>query len=160
PFTTLDNKRKMFRLLRKIAADADHIITVSENSKRDIINLLGVDEKRITNTYQAVAFAKEDVEPTDGEIPEHLAGSFGVEPHEYLLFFGAMEPKKNVGRLIEGYLASGVDVPLVLVAGEGWQSEQESMLLEEVSGNELLSTATNRPRLKRRVRRFRYMRPS
>ena len=160
PFTTLDNKRKMFRLLRKIAADADHIITVSENSKRDIINLLGVDEKRITNTYQAVAFAKEDVERTDGEIAEQLTGSFGLELHEYLLFFGAMEPKKNVGRLIEAYLASGVDVPLVLVAAEGWQNEQESILLEEVSGNEPLSTATNRTRLRRRVRRFRYMRPS
>jgi glycosyltransferase involved in cell wall biosynthesis len=160
PFTTLDNKRKMFRLLKEIAADADHIITVSENSKRDIINLLGVDEKRITNTYQAVSFAKEDVERADGEIAEQLAGSFGLELHEYLLFFGAIEPKKNVGRLIEAYLASGVDVPLVLVATEGWQNKQESMLLEEVSGNEPRSTATNWARVKRRVRRFRYMRPS
>ena len=46
PFTTLDNKRKMFRLLKKIAAEADHIVTVSENSQRDIISLLGVDERR------------------------------------------------------------------------------------------------------------------
>jgi glycosyltransferase involved in cell wall biosynthesis len=160
PYTTLDNKRKMFRLLKEIAADADHIITVSENSKRDIISLLGVDEKRVTNTYQAVSFAKEDVERTEADIAEQLAGSFGLELHEYLLFFGAMEPKKNVGRLIEAYLASGVDVPLVLVAAEGWQNKQESILLEEVSGNEPLSTATNRARVKRRVRRFRYMRPS
>jgi len=160
PFTTLDNKRKMFRVLKKIAADADHIVTVSKNSKRDIINLLGVEEKRITNTYQAVAFAKEDVERTDGEIAEQLAGSFGLELHEYLLFFGAMEPKKNVGRLIEAYLASGVDVPLVLVAAEGWQNEQEAILLEELRGNDPLSTESNRTRLKRRVRRFRYMRPS
>ena len=43
-----------------------------------------------------------------------LGGSFGLDLHEYLLFFGALEPKKNVGRLIEAYLASGVDVPLVL----------------------------------------------
>jgi glycosyltransferase involved in cell wall biosynthesis len=160
PFTTLDNKRKMFRLLKKIAVDADHIVTVSENSKRDIINLLGVDEKRITNTYQAVSFAKEDVEHTEDEIAEQLAGSFGLELHEYLLFFGAMEPKKNVGRLVEAYLASGVDVPLVLVAAEGWQNEQEVALLEEVSGNAPLLTESNRTRLKRRVRRFRYMRPS
>jgi glycosyltransferase involved in cell wall biosynthesis len=160
PFTTLDNKRKMFRLLKKIAAEADHIVTVSENSKRDIINLLGVEERRITNTYQAVAFANEDVERPDGEIAEQLTGSFGLELHEYLLFFGAMEPKKNVGRLIEAYLASGVDVPLVLVAGEGWQNEQETILLEEVSGNARLLTESNRTPLKRRVRRFRYMRPS
>ena len=37
PFTTLDNKRLSYRLLRKIAAEADHIVTVSENSKRDIV---------------------------------------------------------------------------------------------------------------------------
>ena len=105
PFTTLDNKRRMFRLLKKIAAEADHIVTVSENSKRDIISLLSVDEKRITNTYQAVTFSKESIERTEDEIVEQLAGSFGLEFDEYLLFFGALEPKKNVGRLIEAYLA-------------------------------------------------------
>ena len=160
PFTTLDDKRKMFRLLKKIAAEADHIVTVSENSRRDIISLLGVDERRVTNTYQAVAFANEDVQRPDAEIAEQLAGSFGLELHEYLLFFGAMEPKKNVGRLIEAYLASGVDVPLVLVAAEGWQNEQAAVLLEELRGNDPLSTESNRTRVKRRVRRFRYMRPS
>src|SRR5262249_23736487 len=41
PFTTEDNKRQLFRLLKKIAREADHIVTVSENSKRDIIELLG-----------------------------------------------------------------------------------------------------------------------
>jgi glycosyltransferase involved in cell wall biosynthesis len=160
PFATLDNKRKMFRLLKKIATEADHIVTVSENSKRDIINLLSVDEKRITNTYQAVMFNKESMERTDDEIAEQLAGSFGLEFREYLLFFGAMEPKKNVGRLIEAYLASGVDVPLVLVAGGGWQNEKEAILLEALSGNEPTLMATRRPRIKRQVRRFPYMLPS
>jgi hypothetical protein len=32
PFTTLDNKLQTYRLLRKIAAEADHNVTVSENS--------------------------------------------------------------------------------------------------------------------------------
>ena len=160
PFTTLDNKRKMFRLLKKIAADADHIVTVSENSKRDIISLLSVDETRITNTYQAVTFTTECTERTEAEIAEQLAGSFGLEFREYLLFFGAMEPKKNVGRLIEAYLASGVDVPLVLVVGEGWQNEKEAMLLEAQGGNEPNSMAIRQPRVKRQVVRFRYMSPS
>ena len=160
PFTTVDNKRKIFRLLTKIAREADHIVTVSENTKRDIIKLLGVDENRITNTYQAVSFPKEDIERSEGVIAEQLAGSFGLESQEYLLFFGALEPKKNVGRLIEAYLASGVDVPLVLVSGEGWHNESENTLLEELRENEPGSTGLNRTRLKRRVRRFRYVRPS
>jgi glycosyltransferase involved in cell wall biosynthesis len=101
PFTTLDNKRWMFGLLKKITAKADHIVTVSENTKRDIIELLGVDERRITNTYQAVSFSKEDIDRSEAEVAEQLAGSFGLEAQEYLLFFGALEPKKNVGCLIK-----------------------------------------------------------
>ena len=160
PFTTLDNKRQMFHLLKKITSDADHIVTVSENTKRDIIELLGVDEKRITNTYQAVSFPKEDILRSEATIAEQLAGSFGLELHEYLLFFGALEPKKNVGRLIEAYLASGVDIPLVLVAGEGWHNESETTLIDELRESEPRSTGLNQTRLRRRVRRFRYVRPS
>jgi glycosyltransferase involved in cell wall biosynthesis len=155
-FTTLDNKRWMFRLLKKITAKADHIVTVSENTKRDIIELLGVDERRITNTYQA-AFPIEDVERSEDAVAEQLVGSFGLEANEYLLFFGVLEPKKNVGRLIEAYLASGVDISLVFVAGEGWHNESETTLLEELRGNRPGPTCDNRIR---RVRRFRYVRPS
>ena len=160
PFATLDNKRQMFRLLRKIAAEADHIVTISENSKRDIIELLAVDESRVTNTYQAVSLSKEYVERSEAAIAEQLAGSFGLELHEYLLFFGALEPKKNVGRLVEAYLASGVDVPLVLVAGEGWNNASETALLKELRENERRSMGLNQTRLRRRVRRFSYVRPS
>src|SRR5437016_2842913 len=160
PFTTLDNQRRTFRLLKKIAAKADHIVTVSENSKRDIIELLSIDEKKVTNTYRAVAFSKEDLERSEETIAEQLSGSFGLEFQEYLLFFGALEPKKNVGRLIEAYLASGVSVPLVLVAGGGWHNEAEATLLEELRDSEPRSRESHGPRLRRRVRRFRYVRPS
>jgi len=133
PFTTLDNKRQTFRLLKKIAAEADHIVTVSENSKRDIIKLLGVDEARISNTYQAVNFPREYVELPEAAVADYLEGSFGLEPGRYLLFYGALEPKKNVGRLIDAYLLSGVDMPLVLVTSGGWQNEAETRLLAEHS---------------------------
>ena len=58
-----------------------------------------------------------------------MRGSFGLEPGQYWLFFGAIEPKKNVGRLIQAYLASGVEAPLVIVGKKAWQSEQELRLL-------------------------------
>jgi glycosyltransferase involved in cell wall biosynthesis len=160
PFTTLDNKRRTFRLLKQIVAKADHIVTVSENSKRDIVKFLSIDEKKVTNTYQAVSFPKEDVERSEEAIVEHLSGSFGLEFQQYLLFFGALEPKKNVGRLIEAYLASGVSVPLVVVAGGGWQNEAETTMLEELRDSEPSSIERDRPRLKRTVRRFRYVSPS
>jgi glycosyltransferase involved in cell wall biosynthesis len=157
PFTTLDNKRQMFRLLKKIAAEADHIVTVSENSKRDIVELLGVDEKRITNTYQAVHFPRAFLERSEAAIAEQLAGSFGLEVDQYLFFFGALEPKKNVGRLIEAYLASGVDIPLVLVAAEGWYNQSETRLLDELRDNGSRPNGLDRKPLRRAIRRFRYV---
>ena len=72
PFTTLDNKRQTYKLLRKIAAEADHIVTVSENSKRDIVQLLGVPEERVTNTYEAVEFPRELVERSEDLVAAQL----------------------------------------------------------------------------------------
>jgi glycosyltransferase involved in cell wall biosynthesis len=154
PFTTLDNKRQMFRLLKKIARQADHIVTVSENSKRDIMRILGVNEDRITNTYQAVAFPAVYRERPDEAIAEQLEGSFGLGFKEYLLFYGAMEPKKNIGRLIEAYLSSGVDIPLVLVASQGWNNEPEAKLIAEVRERQLSDTGR---RTKRSVHHFDYV---
>jgi glycosyltransferase involved in cell wall biosynthesis len=155
PFTTLDNKRHMFRVLKKIARQADHIVTVSENSKRDIMELLGVEENRVTNTYQAVHFPDAYRDRSDEVIAEQLEGSFGLDFREYLLFFGALEPKKNVGRLIEAYLSSGVDIPLVLVAGKGWNNEGETKLIAELREKQHFDTAANR-RPRRTVHRFDY----
>jgi glycosyltransferase involved in cell wall biosynthesis len=157
PFATLDNKRQMFRLLKKIAAEADHIVTVSENSRRDIIEFLDVDEKRVTNTYQAVDFPEIYLQRSDNMIAEQLAGSFGLELHQYLLFFGALEPKKNVGRLVEAYLSSGVDIPLVLVAAEGWHNDAEIRLLAELRENEPPPNGFDRSPPRRAVRRYRYV---
>jgi len=132
PYTTLDNKRQTYRLLRKIAAEADHIVTVSENSKRDIIQLLGVEEDRVTNTYEAVEFPRELAERPDDLVAEQLRGSYGLELDEYLLFYGALEPKKNVRRLIDAYLLSAVDIPLVITGAVGWGNQTEVKMLAEL----------------------------
>jgi glycosyltransferase involved in cell wall biosynthesis len=148
PFATLDNKRRMYDLLKKIAAKADHIVTVSENSRQDIIRLLGVEEARVTNTYQAVSFPPAALERSDDEVADELEGSYGLTFGKYLLFYGAIEPKKNVGRLIEAYLSSGVETPLVLVSSGGWQNRAELRFLAE-----------HRPG-RREVRRLEFVSPS
>ena len=132
PYTTLDNKRQTYRLLRKIAAEADHIVTVSENSKRDIVQLLGVEEDRVTNTYEAVEFPRELAERPDDLVAEQLGGSYGLDLQEYLLFYGALEPKKNVRRLIDAYLLSAVDIPLVITGAVGWGNQTEIKMLAEL----------------------------
>lgn len=153
PFTTLDNKRQTYRLLRKIAAEADHIVTVSENSKRDIVELLGVPEERVTNTYEAVEFPRELVELPDDLLAEQLAGSYRLAMDEYLLFYGALEPKKNVARLIDAYMLSAVDIPLVITGPVGWGNRAEAKMLEELQAEERARPAGS----PRRIYHFEYV---
>jgi glycosyltransferase involved in cell wall biosynthesis len=156
PYTTLDNKRVYYRMVRQIARRADHIMTVSECSRRDIINLIGVPEEKVTNTYQSVEIpAKYANKPLD-EVKTEVAGSFGLEHKRYFLFFGAIEPKKNVGRMIEAYLASGVEDPLVILGKKAWKSRQELRLIVENEHIQYLLTRGDRTMTKHRVMQLDY----
>lgn len=132
PYTTADDKRKYFALCKRIAAHADHIVTVSEASRQDIIQILGVPENRVTNTYQSVDM--NDVLDGIGEnaIQAYVEGLIGVDYRGYFLFFGAIEPKKNTARLIEAYLGSGVRTPLVIVGAPGWGGEGDVKMLSNL----------------------------
>ena len=130
PFTTLDNKRYYFGLLTMLARRADHIVTVSETSRRDIIDLLGISEERVTNTYQSVEIPEAYAKKPDDLVKREVEGTFNVRYKDYMLYFGAIEPKKNVGRLIEAYLATKTDSPLVIVGKRVWDTEKEFRILD------------------------------
>jgi glycosyltransferase involved in cell wall biosynthesis len=131
PYTTLDNKRHYLRLNRKIARKADLIVTISEHSKRDICDLLGVDEHRVFNTYQAVHIPDKYVNKPADIVQREVEGTFGLDYKNYYLFWGSIEPKKNIHRMIEAYLASRVEGPLVLLGASAWKSEDELRLLND-----------------------------
>jgi glycosyltransferase involved in cell wall biosynthesis len=125
PYTTSDDKRYFYRMLSTLARTADRIVTVSEHSRRDIIEFLNVDERRIVNTYQAVEIPESVLQSPDDEVADDLAKAFGLEFGEYFVFCGAIEPKKNVSRLIDAYVASGTKRPLILTGSKGWHNEDD-----------------------------------
>lgn len=143
PYTTLDNRKYYFSLIKKLLERADHVVTVSESSKRDIIEIFGYPEEKITNTYQAVTMPKNLVEKSDEAVRQEVEGVFNLPYKSYFLFFGAIEPKKNVGRIIEGYLSAQVKEPLVIVGKPAWKADRELQVLTETSHGD-------------RVRRFEY----
>lgn len=128
PYTTLDHKRRHVALLDACAAGGDHLCTVSEASRRDMLAMLDVAPERVTNTYQATPARA--AEPISAEADaQAVRGVFGLEPRGYFLYFGALEPKKNVGRLIEAYLGLATGTPLVIVGARAWAAEEELRLL-------------------------------
>ena len=78
PGTTLDDKHHMLRLLRHLCQRADHIVTVSEFSRRDIIRFFGIAEDRITNTYQSVRLPAELVDKDEDKVANEISSAFNV----------------------------------------------------------------------------------
>ncbi len=133
PYTTLDSKSAYYRTLRNLAKTADHFVTVSETSKSDIIEILGVDESFVTNTYQSVRIPETLLEEPLDQVQINLdAMNVGADlgPGGFYLFVGAIEPKKNLKRVVEAYLQSGCKLPFVVVGRKAWQFKEVMSLIE------------------------------
>ncbi len=133
PYTTADRKKHYLALCQRIAREADHILTVSEHSRADIIRILGVEHHRVTNLYQSTDIARLIEGVSSDQIAQEVEGLLGAGMREYFLFFGALEPKKNLARLLEAHLMSGSKHPLVIVGAPGWGSERDVALLKQLA---------------------------
>ncbi len=134
PRASLEDKRYYDKLVRTCVAQADHIVTVSEKSRADIIDLMQASPDRISNCYQT---SDMPVLRDPDALPNRLCQLFDLEVKEYFLFFGAIEPKKNLGRVIQAYLEANVSTPLVIVGAEAWHADRELKLLGTAHGRKL-----------------------
>ncbi len=134
------------KLIRALLDTADHIVTVSDRSKRDICELFDYSEDKVTNTYQAVRIPEEHAAKPLEVVKHELRGLFNLDHRGYFLYFGAVEARKNIGRLIEAYLSTNVTTPLLLVGPPGWQWHIELRPLEALD-----------PAVRGRVRRLDYV---
>jgi glycosyltransferase involved in cell wall biosynthesis len=117
PQFVIDTAGRAARLHGMIARKADHIITASERSRQDIIAILGVPAERISVAYQPVP-PSPSMDRADAE--RLVSTVYSAEPGRYALFCGAIEPKKNLARLIEAFKTAGTGQQLLLVGPMGW----------------------------------------
>lgn len=133
PYTTLDKKGAYLKLVKQCVRGGDRIVTVSEASRADIIRMLECPPENVVNTYQSVSFPKHLLDMGEDEVQAKIEGIFGLNYKNYFLFFGAIEPKKNVGSIIEAFLSAGVDSQLAIVGPKGWKSKQELRFFNSLS---------------------------
>lgn len=133
PYTTADKKKHYLALCQAVVREADHILTVSEHSRADIIRILGVDEGRVTNLYQPTDIADLLSDVSNEEIERGIEGLLKLPRRGYYLFFGAVEPKKNLARILEAYLTSASCHPLVVIGAPGWGSNRDVALLKQLA---------------------------
>jgi glycosyltransferase involved in cell wall biosynthesis len=103
---------------------ATMIISVSDSTRQDAIELAGVAAERLHTVYPCIdqRFAND----IDEETISSFRQKYGLE-HGFLLYLGTLEPRKNITTLIEAY-ARLREVyqrreKLALVGGKGWLYE-------------------------------------
>lgn len=109
--------------VKKLANEATAIITVSENTRKDVIELLRVDPEKVLTIYSGVNPAVPLPGPAEEKnfFKQHDLGS------RFILYLGTIEPRKNLAGLIYAYNRFRndniklVDVQLVLAGAKGWR---------------------------------------
>lgn len=124
--------------LRSAAHRSRAIITVSDCSKRDLVERCGVSEKKVSVVYNGYDRRLFNDAPPDPEKLASLRARLGIQ-RPYILHHGVIQPRKNLKRLIEAYqlllLRRGdLDMALILAGPLGWDYEQVLAAGKECGG--------------------------
>lgn len=122
PHTTLNNKEAYYKNIKESIKASAMIITISEHSKKDLLDMFDVMPDKIFVTYPPLM-----LKPLSSE-EENISlflKKYNLRFRNYILFVGAIEPRKNVGRLIDAYSMIDTSMPLIIVGKKAWLYEKE-----------------------------------
>lgn len=111
------NAEMVVRNKRRLYAEADAIICVSESSRKDLLRFYPVEEQRTYVIHHGFApFAEARID----DLPD------GISSFRYILFVGARSGYKNFRSLLEAYKATGAafDYDLVAVGGGKFAADE------------------------------------
>ena len=111
------------RVVPRAARAARLVLAVSEFTKREAVELLGVREECVRVVRNGV----EQVFEPDGD----------AEPGDYVLAVGTIEPRKNLPRLAEAARRAGLELRVAGARGWGHVPLDGARLLGEVTDDEL-----------------------
>lgn len=123
------------RWLPQCVKNSDLIIAISDNTKRDIIKLLGVPEKKI-RTILLAADARFMPVNDDNSLGRARA-KYGL-PERFMLTVSTIEPRKNIVGLIKAFYGhinenKFSNLGLVIAGQKGWGYEQVCGLVKELN---------------------------
>lgn len=104
------DKNIHFLKFKYAAQNARHIIAISEQTKRDIVDFLGVSEEKISVVYQGCHKAVKQIY-TDEQKAE-IRQKYNL-PEKFILNVGAIEPRKNALEVVKAVKDITISVVLV-----------------------------------------------
>lgn len=137
PETVMDPSylRHLLKAFPRQVEEADHLLTISEATKRDLVEILDADPNRITVTYLG-----SDIQAPASEQVDHLWPEMAARlelPENYILTLGTMEPRKNLGAVLRAYHAleeklRKADIYLCMAGGARWSYQEAERLAGEL----------------------------
>ena len=123
PETVRNRTRRLLNIaLKKSCKRADHIITISQFSKSEIMKYLNIPDEKITIMPCGVDTTLYHDKYTEEDI-QNVLNKYKIQG-EYLLYLGTLEPRKNIVRLIKAYAKlkdKKLSPPKLVLAGRrGW----------------------------------------
>jgi glycosyltransferase involved in cell wall biosynthesis len=109
-------------LLGVAARVADAVVTVSHSARRDLLRFHRLPSDRVSVLHEAAGPGFEPI--TDPSRRSRIRMRYGL-PERFILYVGAIEPRKNLPRLVEAFAiarARGMPHELVCVGPYGWSS--------------------------------------
>ncbi len=106
----------MRRMMRRSARKAAHFIAISRHTRSDMVNILSIDEERITVIYPGLSEAYRPVR--DDAKLEEVRERYSL-PEKFIFYASNLSPRKNVPRLLKAFERIRGRVPhsLVLTGG-------------------------------------------
>jgi len=112
---------------------ADHIIAISEHTKKDILALLNIPEEKITVIPLA---ASKEFRPIKSPKKLKAVQAKYQTGSDYILHVSTIEPRKNLPFLVRAYalaVREGVDAKLVITGKKGWYYGGLFKLVDELN---------------------------
>lgn len=117
-------------LVPKTIQQVDHLIVPSQATARDIQELFHISEEKITVIPHGVEerFFKPSTGSGNINSLNEPPTTYHLPSTPYILFVGTLEPRKNLGRLIEAYAKLPADIlekyRLVIAGQKGWKYQE------------------------------------
>lgn len=102
---------------QKEAVQADKIIAVSQSTRQDLINLYGIKPDKIKVIHSGIGEKFKNLK--SGSWSLAIKRKYNL-PKKFILYFGTIEPRKNLVGLIKAFELLGTKHKLVFAGTKGW----------------------------------------
>ncbi len=124
------HRHYLLRFLPKFLRRADHILTISDYVKKDIVQTCGIAPEKIAAIHNG---CREGFIPLDEIEKQQVRANF-AGGDEFFFYTGAIHPRKNIPRLIGAFdlfkKNTGAPVKLLLAGRFAWKTGEVSSALE------------------------------